>query len=82
MRVNAKHKLEVYQVIGPVVRVHWDYEEKQVSDMDGEDSYTMWDCQEAVVPLHANREAFVSIVNAAGGDGESLADGWFKGSAA
>jgi hypothetical protein len=38
----------------------------------------IWTAQEAVVPLDADRETFVSIVDAEGGDGEALADGWFK----
>jgi hypothetical protein len=78
MLVNARHKLPVYQVIGPVVRVHWDYQEKQISGMDGEDSLsTMWDCQEAVVPIDADYDTFVRVVNEEGGDGESLATDWF-----
>ena len=78
--VNANHELPVYQVIGPVVRVHWDYQTREVShDMDSESSetYTSYDCREAVVPINADRATFVNTVNAAGGDGESLADGWF-----
>lgn len=75
--VNSDWQLSVYQVIGPVVRVHWDYVERTVEDeMQG--SRTIWDAQEAVVPLNANRATFVEIVNAAGGDGNVLADGWFQ----
>jgi len=29
------------------------------------------------VPLDADRETFVRIVNETGGDGDALADGWF-----
>lgn len=75
--VNSDWQLPVYQVIGPVVRVHWDYVERTVEDeMQG--IRTIWDAQEAVVPLDADRAAFVEIVNAAGGDGDALADGWFQ----
>jgi hypothetical protein len=43
----------------------------------GEGPMTVHEAQEAVVPLDADRETFVRIVNEAGGDGEALADGWF-----
>jgi len=77
MKVLANWKLPVYQVIGPVVRVHWGYSSYEAEEDWGE-PMTVWEAQEAVVPLDADREAFVSIVNAAGGDGEALADGWFR----
>ena len=73
MKVTANWQLPVYQVIGPVNRVHWDYSHC----FDEETEEDVWTAQEAVVPLDADRETFVSIVNAAGGDGEALADGWF-----
>lgn len=71
MKVYANWKLPVYQVIGLVVRVHWDYYES-------ENEYgTQWECQEAVVPLEASEEEFITIVNEAGGNGAELAQGWF-----
>ena len=73
--VNADWQLPVYQVIGPVIRVHWDYLERSIDTEEG--VKITYDAQEAVVPLDADRETFVSIVNAEGGDGEALADGWF-----
>lgn len=76
MQVNADWELPVYQVIGPVIRVHWDYSEREIEQ--GEDIRITWDCQEAVVPLDADRETFVFIVDQEGGDGETLADGWFN----
>lgn len=72
--VNANWELPIYQVIGPVNRVHWDYSHS----FNEETEEDVWTAQEAVVPLDADRATFVSIVNAEGGDGESLADGWFK----
>jgi hypothetical protein len=74
MIVYSNWKLPVYQVIGPVNRVHWDYSHS-FSEETEED---VWTAQEAVVPLDADRETFVRIVDAEGGDGEGLADGWFK----
>ena len=74
--VTANWELPVYQVIGPVVRVHWNYSQRTV---DGTDEPTIaYDCEEAVVPLGADRATFVELVNAEGGDGEALADGWFN----
>jgi hypothetical protein len=75
--VSANWELPVYQAIGPVIRVHWDYSSHEAGDDMGE-PYTVWEAQEAVVPLDADRATFVAIVSAAGGDGEALADGWFN----
>lgn len=77
MKVSANWELPVYQVIGPAIRVHWDYSSHQTDEGWGE-PMAVWEAQEAVVPLDAEREVFVRIVNAAGGDGETLADGWFQ----
>lgn len=75
MQVNADWQPPVYQVIGPVIRVHWDYS-SYLTDED--EPRTVWNAQEAVVPVDADRATFVSIVNAEGGNGEALADGWFS----
>ena len=69
--VNAHWELPVYQVIGPVIRVHWDY------NFELKEEEPSWTCEEAVVPVTATREEFMSIVNNAGGDGEGLASGYF-----
>jgi hypothetical protein len=77
MQVTANWELPVYQVIGPVNRVHWDYAHTTGED-EFQGPYDIWTAEEAVVPLDADRETFVSIVNSEGGDGEALADGWFQ----
>ena len=77
MQVTSNWELPVYQVIGPVIRVHWDYVHTTGED-DFDQHYDIWTAQEAVVRMDADREAFVSIVDDAGGNGQSLADGWFK----
>jgi hypothetical protein len=76
MQVTSNWELPVYQVIGPVNRVHWDYVHTTGED-EFQGPYDIWTAEEAVVPLGADREAFVSIVNSEGGNGEALADGWF-----
>lgn len=76
-KVFSSEKLPVYQVIGPIVRVHWDYISSQ-TDEDWGESTTVWEAQEAVVSINADRSTFVSLINEAGGDGEILADGWFN----
>jgi pyruvate-formate lyase-activating enzyme len=76
MQVTANWELHIYQVIGPVVRVHWDYVHT-TGDDEFQGPYDIWTAQEAVVPVDADRETFVAIVNAEGGDGEALAGGWF-----
>jgi hypothetical protein len=77
MQVTANWELPVYQVIGPLIRVHWDYTHTTGED-DFDQPYDVWIAQEAVVPLDADRETFVQIVNSQGGDGAALADGWFN----
>jgi hypothetical protein len=76
MQVTANWELPVYQVIGPVVRVHWGYAHS-VGEDEFQGPYGIWTASEAVVPIDANRATFIAIVNEAGGDGQSLADGWF-----
>lgn len=78
MYVNADWQLPVYQVIGPVVRVHWNYSQRTIEGAEGEESRVTYDCEEAVVPVDAVRATFVALVSAEGGDGETLADGWFN----
>jgi hypothetical protein len=72
MKVYANWKLPVYQEIGPVVRVHWDYSETET------EHGIQWECQEVVVPLDASESEFIRLVNEAGGDGSNLAKGWFN----
>ena len=75
--VTANWELPIYQVIGPVIRVHWDYVHTTGED-EFQGPYDIWAAQESVVPLDADRATFVAIVDADGGDGETLADGWFQ----
>jgi hypothetical protein len=44
----------------------------------GQELGDRWTAQEAVVPVDADRPTFVALVDAEGGDGEALADGWFE----
>ena len=75
--VVSNWQLPIYQVIGPLIRVHWDYSVREAVGELGGGPITVHEAQEAVVPLDADRETFVRLVNEAGGDGEALADGWF-----
>ena len=78
MYVNADWELPVYQVIGPIIRVHWNYSQRTVEAWGEGEPRITWDAEEAVVPLTADRATFVRLVNAEGGDGKALADGWFN----
>lgn len=51
MKTEADWLLPVYQLIGPIVRVHWDYEELTKEGQDGETIY--WRATELVVPKDA-----------------------------
>jgi hypothetical protein len=81
MQVTANWKLPIYQVLGPIIRVHWDYRQQDTetnTDNLTDTAGSTWIMQEAVVPLDADRHAFIHIVDAAGGPGNALADGWFN----
>jgi hypothetical protein len=52
MKTEAGWLLPVYQLIGPIVRVHWDYEELTREDMDGGKTI-YWQATEVVVPKDA-----------------------------
>lgn len=77
MLVYADHQLEQFQVLGNIVRVHWDYQQYEVNDMDGTVRLA-WKCEEAVVPTNADYTTFVSAINAEGGNGDELAQAWFE----
>jgi hypothetical protein len=83
MRVYANWQLPVFQILGTIIRVHWDYEYKEIQEdnnVDLEDSSisSKWSAEEVIVPLDADRETFIRIVSEAGGPAEDLADEWFK----
>jgi hypothetical protein len=82
MLVQSTWELPVYQVLGPIIRVHWDYSsriiESESEDGEPQEPTYQWSCREAVVPIDADRATFEQIINAAGGPGEALADGWFR----
>jgi hypothetical protein len=84
MRVFANWQLPVFQILGPVVRVHWDYEYKEIQEdnnnIDLEDSSisSTWSVEEVAIPLDADRETFIRIVSEEGGPAEELADEWFS----
>lgn len=59
MRVSSTEKLPDYQVVGPNLRIHWNHEE--VLDDEGN---TSWQCQEAAVPVTANRRQIIEAVMA------------------
>jgi hypothetical protein len=76
-KVSSNWQLPVYQVIGPIIRVHWDYSSYE-TDQEWGESQTMWEAKEVVIPLNADRETFIKLVSDAGGNGEELANGWFN----
>jgi len=58
MRVNSNDKLPVYQVIGPTLRIHWNYEEVPES----ESTPAGWSCDEAAVPKTASRNQIIEAI--------------------
>lgn len=76
LRVYSNWQLPVYQVIGPVVRVHWDYQ-MFLEEVENQDPIEHWSAMEVVIPLDCDRETFVAAVKALNGPSKALADGWF-----
>jgi len=58
MVVNSTEKLPVYQVIGPKLRIHWNYQEVPAT----EDIPASWSCEEACVPKTAGRGDIISAI--------------------
>jgi len=58
MFVNSEDKLPVYQVIGPKLRIHWNYQEVPAT----EEVSASWSCEEACVPKNASRSAIISAI--------------------
>lgn len=56
--VNSDTKLPVYQVIGPNLRIHWNYREVPAT----EDVPASWSCEEALVPKTASRAKIISAI--------------------
>lgn len=77
MIAYSSWQLPTYQVLGPVIRVHWGYGTREVQETDGEETRTEHYATEAVVPRGANQAEFVRIVEDLGGPAEELAQGWF-----
>jgi hypothetical protein len=59
MKTQATWKLPVYQLIGPIVRVHWDYEIIKREGMEGIETY--WEMLELVVPKDATPEEALEL---------------------
>lgn len=58
MQVNSTEKLPVYQVIGPKLRIHWNYQEVPAT----EDMPASWSCEEACVQKTASRADIISAI--------------------
>jgi hypothetical protein len=58
MFVSFNEKLPVYQVVGPRLRIHWDYQEIPAT----EDTPAGWACQEAVVSANASRAEIIEAI--------------------
>jgi hypothetical protein len=59
MKTQATWRLPVYQLIGPIVRVHWDYELIEREGMEGIETY--WEMTELVVPNDATPEEALAL---------------------
>lgn len=58
MQVTSNDKLPVYQVIGPKLRIHWNYHETSAT----EDSPAGWSCEEACVSRSSDRGTIISAI--------------------
>lgn len=55
-KVYSAHKLETFQVLGPIIRVHWNHEEYNKE----EDEISGFVCDEIVVPVSIDTDTLVS----------------------
>jgi hypothetical protein len=58
MEVTSKDKLEVYQIIGNKLRIHWDFIEIPAT----EETDAHWKCKEAVVDKNSNRNQIIEAI--------------------
>lgn len=58
MLVNSTDKLPVYQVLGPKLRIHWNYQEVPAT----EDMPASWSCEEVCVPKNAGRGEIIAAI--------------------
>lgn len=58
MLVYSDHQLEQYQVIGPTLRIHWNFQEIP----ETEERSSHWICEEAVVSTNADRGTIISTI--------------------
>jgi hypothetical protein len=54
--VYSMHKLETFQRLGPVIRVHWNHEQVTKDGME------YWSCEEIVVPADITVEELEVIL--------------------
>ena len=58
MFVSSNEKLSIYQVVGPRLRIHWDYQEIPAT----EEIPAGWTCEEAVVSANASRAEIIEAI--------------------
>lgn len=58
MRVHSNEKLPEYQVIGPTLRIHWDYKEVSAT----EDVPAGWSCEEVAISKTASRDQIIEAI--------------------
>jgi len=58
MKVISKNKLDVYQIIGKKLRIHWDFIEIPAT----EEIESCWECKEAVIDKNSNRNQIIESI--------------------
>jgi|SRR6056297_1608659 len=61
MRVTSNEKLKKFQIVGPKLRIHWDYEQI-APDLEIDGSVGGWSCEEAVVKKTASRSNIIEAI--------------------
>lgn len=74
-KVYSDHKLETFQHIGPVFRIHWNHEQYQTLNLDG-NTRLGWRCEEIVVPDTISREEVIRILRESNALVDSLMTEW------
>jgi hypothetical protein len=61
IKVHSDNKLETFQILGPIIRVHWNHEQVEQEEMDNGKRVT-WIADEIVVPSDISTEELIKTL--------------------
>lgn len=61
MKVYADIEPRVYEISGSELRIHWDIQQIEIPDMDG-DTKIVWECNEALCNIYDDRSSLIEKI--------------------